>query len=228
MSPRGIFIAGAHTDVGKTHVACELIRAARSEGLKVDALKPVVSGFDPGDWAASDSGRLLAALDRAHTLDALEAMSPWRFAAPLAPPMAAKLEGRALPLAPMAEFCLASIAASEADLMLVEGVGGLMSPIADAATGLDLMDVLDLPSLLVGGAYLGAISHLLTAIETLRGRGRPPLALVVSQSADPHAPNFADTVAAISEFAGGLEVIAAPRLGPTNWAGIILGHLQGR
>ena len=62
MTRRQIFVSGAHTDVGKTHVACALIRAARAEGLTVEALKPVVSGFSPADWADSDPGRLLAAL----------------------------------------------------------------------------------------------------------------------------------------------------------------------
>ncbi|MBV9509585.1 MAG: AAA family ATPase, partial [Caulobacteraceae bacterium] len=71
-----LFVAGAGTDVGKTFVACGLIRALRARGAAVDALKPVVSGFDPADWAASDPGCLLRALDRAPTLEALETLSP--------------------------------------------------------------------------------------------------------------------------------------------------------
>ena len=64
MSAPAVFIAGAHTDVGKTYVACALIRAARARGLSTDALKPVASDINPDDWRQSDPGRLLAALGR--------------------------------------------------------------------------------------------------------------------------------------------------------------------
>ena len=218
MSLRAVFVAGAHTEIGKTHVACALLEAARAEGRSVEALKPVVSGFDPTDWAGSDPGRLLAALGRPLTPETLEAISPWRLAAPLAPPMAAKLEGWALPLAPIVAFCRQRIAASQADLVLVEGVGGLMSPIADGETGIDLMQGLGAPSILVGGAYLGGISHLLTALETLRCWGGPPRALVVSQDPGPDAPDFAETVECVRSFASPLPVIAAPRSEDRAWA----------
>ena len=84
---RSLFVAGAHTDVGKTYVSCALITAARGRGLMVEALKPLVSGFDAGDWSQSDPGRLLIALGRPHSQAALEAISPWRYVAPLAPPL---------------------------------------------------------------------------------------------------------------------------------------------
>jgi len=87
---RALFIAGAHTDVGKTYAACALIAAARAQGLSVEAFKPAVSGIDPADWAESDPGRLLAALGRPLTPANLEAMSPLRFTAALSPPMAAR------------------------------------------------------------------------------------------------------------------------------------------
>ena len=217
-----LFIAGAHTDVGKTHVACALIRAARARDLAVDAFKPVVSGFDAADWTDSDPGRLLAALGRPLSPEALAAISPWRFAAPLAPPMAAKLEARALPLGPIVEAARTWLAASPADLRLVEGVGGLMSPMADGATGLDLMRALGLPAVLVGGSYLGAISHTLTALEVLRAQGLPVTALAVSEAADPDAPDFAATVASVAEHAHGLPVLAAPRTSDVAWADRLL------
>ncbi|KRB52144.1 dethiobiotin synthase [Phenylobacterium sp. Root700] len=206
-----LFVSGAHTDVGKTYVACAILRAARAKGLSVEALKPVVSGFDPQDWGQSDPGRLLAALDRPLTLETLDAISPLRFDAPLSPPMAARLQGYDLRLAQLTDFCRAGLTASTADLTLVEGVGGVMSPISEDATGLDLMQALALPTVLVGGSYLGAISHTLTAIETLRARGLAIHAVVVSQSAEPDAPDFGQTVDSVAAFAGDLMVIAAAR-----------------
>lgn len=218
MKRRAVFVAGAHTDVGKTHVACALIRAARAHGLTVDAVKPVVSGFEPVDWGASDPGRLLAALGRPATQADLERISPWRFRAPLAPPMAARREGQVLDLAPVLDLCRDRLAATTADLFLVEGVGGVMSPLAERATGLDLMAGLGLPALLVGGSYLGAISHTLTALATLRAQGLAVAAVVVSQSADADAPDLGETTAAVAEHAGEVLTLAAPRRADGPWA----------
>ena len=219
---RALFIAGAHTDIGKTHVACALIRAARAAGQTVAALKPVVSGFDPADWAASDPGRLLAALGREPTPAALAEISPRQYAAPLAPPMAARLEGETLGLADLVEPARAWIADSTADLALIEGAGGVMSPLAEDGTNLDLMVALRLPSVLVAGGYLGTISHTLTALAVLRVDRVEPLAVVVSASADPDAPDFAETVESIRTFAGGVPVVAAPRGGDEAWADELL------
>ncbi|RAK59338.1 dethiobiotin synthase [Phenylobacterium hankyongense] len=217
-----LFVAGAHTDIGKTHVAAALLRAARARGLTADALKPVVSGFDPDDWAPSDPGRLLEALGRPATPEALEAISPFRFAAPLAPPMAARLEGRRLELAPLTALCRAWLAAATAELRLVEGVGGLMSPIAEDATGLDLMAALQLPTVLVGGSYLGGISHTLTALEVLRSRGLAVAALVVSEDGSPDAPDFKETVQMVCRFAGATRVLGAGRDTQAGWPTALL------
>ena len=208
---RALFVAGAHTDIGKTWAACALLRAARAKGLSVAALKPAVSGVDPGDWSQSDPGKLLAAMGRELTDAALDEIAPLRFAAALSPPMAARLEGVDLRLSRLVEFCRAGLAAASADLMLVEGAGGVMSPMAEDGTGLDLMAALGLPSVVVGGSYLGAISHTLTAIETLRARGLPIAAVVVSQSGEPDAPDFAQTVDSVAAFAGEVKIIAAAR-----------------
>ena len=215
---RRIFVTGAHTDVGKTFVACGLIRQARAMGLSVEALKPVASGFDPDAWADSDPGRLLSALGASLDVDELHRMTPWRFAAPLAPPMAARLEGRELPLSAIAELCAKRLADSRADLFVIEGVGGVMSPLADDATGLDLMLALDLPVLLVGGSYLGGISHNLTALEVLRARGQAVAAVVLSQDAQADAPDFAATLALTAAHAGPTPVLPAPRSGSPDWA----------
>ena len=218
---RQLFVTGAHTDVGKTYVACAMLRAARAKGLSVAALKPAVSGIDPADWTDSDPGRLLAAMDRLLTLAELDAIAPLRFTAPLSPPMAARLEGVDLRISTLTEFCRAGLAASAADLMLVEGAGGVMSPMAEDGTGLDLMLALGLPSVVVGGSYLGSISHTLTAIETLRSRGLPIAAVVISQSGEPDAPDFAQTVASVAAFAGEVRIVAAAR-GDEAWASALV------
>lgn len=218
---KAVFIAGSHTDVGKTWAACAILKAARAQGRSVAAFKPVVSGYLPSTAVTSDPGRLLAALGRDLTAEALDAMSPLRFAAALSPPMAARLEGVTLTLADLLAVCRPVLAAQTCDLLLVEGAGGVMSPMAEDATGLDLQLALALPTILVGGAYLGGVSHTLTALEVLRSRGLAVLGVVVSQSADPGAPDFSQTVAAIAAFAGDVPVLAAPRDDET-WASALL------
>ena len=219
---RTVFIAGSHTDVGKTWAACAILKAARDKGWSVAALKPVVTGYLPSVATdTSDPGRLLAALGRDLSADALAAMSPLRFKAALSPPMAARLEGVTLTLADLLTVCRPVLAAQTADLLLVEGAGGVMSPLAEDATGLDLQLALGLPTVLVGGSYLGGVSHTLTALEVLRARGLAVLGIVVSQSADPEAPDFRQTVAAIAGFAGDVPVLAAPR-DDESWASALL------
>jgi dethiobiotin synthetase len=214
---QALFVAGAHTDVGKTYVAAAVIEAARAAGRTVDAFKPVVSGFDSRDWVASDPGRLLTALGRPLTPESLDDIAPLRFAAPLSPPMAARLEGASLSLADLADPCRRRLAESQAELLLIEGAGGVMSPMAEDGLCLDLMQALGLPAILVGGSYLGAISHTLTALEVLRARGLEVRAVVVSESAGADLPDFGQTLEAVARF-GGATTLPAARDGDLGWA----------
>jgi len=204
-----IFVTGTGTDVGKTFVTAALIRHARAAGRAVAAFKPVVSGFDPADAATSDPGVLLAALGRAVTIEEIDRISPWRFAAPLSPDLAAAREGRAIDFHAVVEF--SRRAADGRGLVLIEGVGGVMVPLDETHTVLDWMSALRVPILLVAGSYLGTISHTLTALNVLPPRNLDIAAVVVSESATPGAP-LAGTVATITRFADLVDVIGLPRL----------------
>src|SRR5215475_11670515 len=106
-----VFFTATGTDIGKTFVTTGLIRHFRGAGRAVDAIKPVVSGFDPAAWQDSDPAALLTALGRPVTLDEAERISPWRFAAPLSPDMAAQREGRNIAFAKVVDFCRRAFAA---------------------------------------------------------------------------------------------------------------------
>jgi len=203
---KSFFVAGTGTDLGKTHIACALLRAARARGLGVDAFKPVVSGFDPAAPENSDPARLAAALGRP---DTWAEVSPRRYLAPLAPNLAARLEGDTLAMADLVADCRTWLAERDIDLALVEGAGGVMSPLTDDATNLDLMTALALPVLLVAGSYLGTASHLLTALEVLRARGLTVAAIVVSESLD--APDLNQTVEMLRAFERQTPIVVAPR-----------------
>jgi dethiobiotin synthetase len=205
-----IFVTATGTDIGKTFVTCGLIRALQARGRKVAALKPVMSGFDPAAAETSDTALLLSALVRPVTEDEISRLSPWRFAAPLAPDMAAAREGRGIDVAAVTEFCRDAIASRDGAL-LIEGVGGVMSPLDARHTVLDWMSALDIPLILVAGSYLGTISHTLTALDVLRRHGLDVACLVISESVSSPV-GLDETRDAVARFAPGLDVVALPRL----------------
>ncbi len=205
---KAFFVAGTGTDLGKTHVACALLEAARARGLRVDAFKPVVSGFDPEAPDDSDPARLASALGRPQ---AWPEVSPRRYRAPLAPNLAARLEGDALRMDDLIADCRQWLAERDVDLALIEGAGGVMSPMTDHATNLDLMAALGLPVLLIAGSYLGTASHLLTALEVVRARGLAVAAVVVSESLE--APDLDQTLDLLRAFEHHAPILSAPRTG---------------
>ncbi len=202
-----IFITGAGTEVGKTLAACALIRQLRDRGQSVAAYKPVLSGYDPGAPEASDAGRLLAALGQPVTPQSIHHIAPLRFDAPLSPPDAARREGAELHLADLIRRCAERMAASDG-LLIVEGAGGVMSPIAQDGLNIDLMAALGAPVVLAAANYLGAISHTLTALAALQARGLAVMAVVVQDLAK-DGPDLADTVAALRLYAPRVRIIAA-------------------
>jgi dethiobiotin synthetase len=208
------FVAGAGTDVGKTYVTTILVSQLKAAGRDVMALKPVISGVpaieDP-DFAASDTARLLAAQGVAVTLATVEACSPWRFSLPLSPDMAAAAEGRSVSLLAALDWCRERIAgAYEGAAVLVEGVGGVMSPMTSDGLNLDLIKALGAEVLLVAGTYLGALSHALTAIETLKAHKVPLRAVILNESAD-SGVDFAATLATLQRFAPGTAIVTLRR-----------------
>lgn len=204
------FITATGTDSGKTFVAEGLARELRARDRRVRALKPVMSGYDGACAPASDAGRLLTACGVAPTAQAVADIAPWRFAAPLSPDRAAALEGRAIDFDGLMGWCRSEIARRD-DLLLVEGVGGVMVPLDGQHTVLDWMAALQLPVLLVAGTYLGAISHTLTALAVLRAAGLAPVVIALNESAG--GVSLADTLASLAPHAGGIPLLPVARGG---------------
>jgi dethiobiotin synthetase len=103
------------------------------------------------------------------------------------------------------------------EVLLIEGVGGLMVPLAPGLTALDWMTALRCPVVLVTGSYLGSLSHSLTALSVLRQAGLPLAGLVVSES-EGSTVGLAETVEALGSWAETLPVVALPRIpGADPW-----------
>jgi dethiobiotin synthetase len=195
---RTLFITSTGTEIGKTYVTAALARHYKAESERVAVLKPVLSGFDPEDFAQSDPALLLAAIDEAPTLKAVERVSPFRYRAPLAPNQAAAKEGRTVDFDAIVRCC-EDAASAGGDLLLIEGIGGLMVPLDESHTVLDLIAALGVPILLVTGSYLGTISHTLTAVEVAKTRKLSIHAIVISES-EGSTVSLEDTAATIRQF----------------------------
>jgi len=204
------FVTSTGTDIGKTFITAGLIRTLRGPNQAVDALKPVLSGYDSSVAETSDPAVLLAALGRPVTAEEIERIAPWRFRAPLSPDLAAAREGRSIDFDELIAFSRQAVANTNGTLF-IEGVGGIMVPLDAGRTVLDWMSALAIPLILVVGGYLGTISHTLTALDVLAQRKLSIAAIVVSES-ERNPVELDDTVASIARFARGAPVVGLPRL----------------
>ena len=176
-----IFVAAIGTDCGKTHVSAAILRELTAQGRPALALKPLMSGYSPAALETSDAGRLLAALGQPVTAGTVAGICWKSFTEWSAPNVAARNAGVSLKYPLLLDFVRSRLAAHEG-AVLVEGAGGVMSPLTDTHTNIDLMVDLGLPVLLMASNYLGAVSHMLTALEALEHRKLKVAAVAVTQS----------------------------------------------
>jgi dethiobiotin synthetase len=167
-SARGVFIAGTDTGVGKTLMACALLHGLAGRGLRAVAMKPVAAGAQRrgGVWHNDDVAQLRAAAN----VDAPQAwINPYCFAPAVAPHIAARAAGATIRLAVIARSY--AQLARRADVVVVEGVGGLLVPLGRTFNAADIPLRLGLPVVLVVGLRLGCLNHALLTIEALQARG---------------------------------------------------------
>jgi len=181
---QGLFITATDTGAGKTYVTAAACRALRREGRPFRVCKPVATGaqWDQGRWLAEDT-RLLAEAAGERDLDAV---TPVAFPVPAAPPVAARLAGAGLTLDGLAAAVRRRAAAGVP--VLVEGVGGLLCPLTEAATVADLAAALGLPLLVVARRSLGTLNHTLLTLEVARARRLRVAGVVVSETGPVNGP----------------------------------------
>ena len=176
---RGLFITGTDTGVGKTHVACQIVRDLRETGHHVGAFKPACSGASLDEIGTAhwdDIERLRDALNGDVSEDQV---CPQRFLAPLAPPVAAKKEGRRVDW----ESIVHGFEAwqKQCEVLIVEGAGGLLCPLTDDATIADFAALTSFPLVIVARLGLGTINHTLLTVEVARWRGLRIAGLVFNE-----------------------------------------------
>lgn len=157
--PRGYFVTGTDTGVGKTLVACALLRALAATGKAVIGMKPVAAGSEGGRWMDVD------ALAAASSVTApAKLVNPYAFEAPVAPHIAAAIAGARIDVETVARAHEELL--RRAQVVVVEGVGGFLVPLNERDTVADLARRLALPVVLVVGMRLGCLNHaLLTSAQ---------------------------------------------------------------
>jgi dethiobiotin synthetase len=162
-NPPGLFITGTNTGVGKTHVGTLIAAELRTAGLRVGVYKPAASGcsWEPDGGQQDDDFLLWTAAGRPGEL---HRVCPQRFRAPLAPHLAARAEGRTID--PMVLRTGLEYWRQTSDVVLVEGAGGLMSPLGDEEYVADLALDLGYPLLVVAPNILGVINQTLQTLIT--------------------------------------------------------------
>jgi dethiobiotin synthetase len=175
---RGLLITGTDTGVGKTEVAAGLARLWRRQGRSFRVIKPVATGavWQESRWLADDTAKLA----RAAGDDDLEAVTPWTFPEPAAPPVAAGLAGRELTLDDLEAAVRRRLPPGGA--VLVEGVGGLCCPLTARETVSDLAGRLRLPLVVVARRSLGTLNHTLMTVEVARHSGLTVAGVVVCET----------------------------------------------
>lgn len=182
MSCRGLFITGTDTGVGKTRIAAAIVRLLREQGVNVGAYKPAASGSEPGPdgpvWR--DIEELCAALGGTFPADAV---CPQRFRAALAAPIAAHEEGAVVDGGLLRQG--AGWWRERVDFLVVEGAGGLLSPLTDTQTVADLALDLGFPLVVVARASLGTINHTLLTLDAAKTRRLPVAGVILNQAVPP-------------------------------------------
>jgi dethiobiotin synthetase len=208
--PRGFFITGTDTGVGKTVVTAALIRALKGRGLSVCGMKPVESGCErdgSGNLVPADGTFLMKASGVKEPLDDI---TPYCFEHPLAPMVAAELEMRAIDML-WVERAYERLS-ERYDIMVVEGVGGLMVPLQREYSVLDMAKALGLPVIVVASAFLGTINHTILTVDRALSEGLDVAGVILNFPKPPIESLAEETNPRVL-----LDMLPVPLLGVMPW-----------
>jgi dethiobiotin synthetase len=221
MTGDGIFVTGTDTDVGKTAVAVAVVKSLVARGISVGVYKPVASGVACNADGSILDGDPVRLWDAAGRPLSLAAVCPQCFPAAIAPHRSARAAGRLVD-----ERLLRSgydVWQSASQVVVVEGAGGLFSPLGDTTLNADLASDLGLPLVVVDSARLGGIGRTLATVEAARARGLEVAAIVISHGEPTGNADGPDAPATIARDAAS---DLAARLAPVPVAQLFYGAEQ--
>jgi len=208
---RGVFVSATDTSVGKTTLAAGLVGFLRKQGVDVSVMKPVAAGAiecDSGKLISQDAEMLVRF---SGSSDPWGWINPYCLATPVTPALAAKIEGVTIDFCRI-KSCFQDISQKH-EFVVVEGAGGVMSPIFENLLVADMIKTLDLPVIIVSRAGLGTINHTLMTFECLKIREIAVLGFFVNRF--PKNPNLSESTNAeiISSVSGIPHLGSIPELG---------------
>jgi dethiobiotin synthetase len=208
MSARGIFVTGTDTSVGKTLVACALVRGLASTGARVAVMKPVASGAER--TAAGLRNADAAALRACANVDlSYEEVNPFCYEPAVSPHIAADEVRIPIDLSKISDV-YARIAA-QADWVVVEGAGGWLAPLGDSISMADLARTFGLPTLLVVGVKLGCLNHAQLTRRAIAADGLP-FAGWIASVIDPHVQRLEENLSMLTRRLGEAALGCVPYL----------------
>lgn len=213
MAKFNFFITGTDTDVGKTSLSVALLQGFNKRGLSTAALKPVASGV-------TDKSSDTLLLKKAITQDlASDAITPFAYELPIAPHIAASLQGDELSIANIMAACQ-PVLQCQTDVLLVEGCGGWAVPLNQQETMADLAKMFDFPVIIIIAMRLGCLNHALLTYQAIKDK-HLHVAGWIANIIDPHVPYLSEQIASLN------SLLAAPLLGvvpyqwPVDFAGML-------
>ena len=208
---QGFFITATDTGIGKTVVTAALALAMKQKNLNVGVMKPIESGVHPSHIKSSDAERLRTLVTPSRSF---ESICLYQFTDPLAPLAAARKAGVAIDLNSISSTC--TRVAKEHDLVLIEGVGGLMVPLTTTQTVCDLINILQLSCVVVGRTVLGGVNHILLTLEVLE-KHNVVIAAIVLNEGSPMGMSETDQLQQQSTVALIKELTKVPVFGPLRY-----------
>jgi dethiobiotin synthetase len=206
-----LFITGTDTGVGKTVLTALFLRYLRQSGVNAAALKPICSG------SRDDARKIFAAMakvqsprSKAQSLLRLNEINPWYFRAPIAPLLAARRDKKSVELTQV----LASLRATQKrfDVLLIEGAGGLLSPLGENFNSRDLITALRAMPVIVCPNRLGAVNQVLMTLEALPQPLRVKARVVLMSPPKPDAATGSNAKL-LAEFCRARNIFVLPWLG---------------
>ena len=209
---QGVFVTGTGTEVGKTVVAATIARTLAGEGRRVAVFKPAVTGLDEGVETDHELLRRASGSDQSD-----EEIAPYRYGPPASPHLAAALAGEEID--PERLRRAAAAAASGAEAIVCEGVGGLLVPLSPSYLVRDLAADLGYPLVVVASPGLGTINHTLLTVEAARAAGLEVAAVILNPGREDPSEierSNRETIADLAE----VSVFSLPQLDlatPESW-----------
>lgn len=207
---RGIFITGTDTGVGKTWIGAGIATSLRTMGIDVGVMKPAETGCRAvgSRLVPADATALARA---AQVKDSIDIINPYRFKAPLAPLVAAELEGVSINIRKIKSSF--NTLRRKHDFLIVEGAGGIMVPLTPKYAYIDLAELLHLPVLVVARPSLGTINHTVLTVSALRARNITVVGIVINDSLGKRKGPAEKTNPAVIEHMTGLNIIEMVKYG---------------